>query len=68
MPKVRKLLQAEASSLLYPFTPARIKQKLEQAYKEGALVQMVQSSFKDPGSDYNAVTINGVEVWREDGY
>jgi hypothetical protein len=48
-------------------TPAQ-KLVLAEALSAGKKVEIVQSSFTDPGPDYCSITVNDVCVVRVNGY
>lgn len=45
-----------------------VVEKINKALDEGKKVEWVSSLIQDPGDDYNKVTIDGEEVFHEDGY
>ena len=42
--------------------------RIKTALDAGKTVEWKYSSFSDPGGDYCAVTIDGVETFRAEGY
>lgn len=67
MPKNRPLMFEEAL-VIASFDPEFPKRMIKEALVLGQNVQLVESLFSDPGGDYTSVTIDGVEVYRKDGF
>lgn len=55
-------------SLLSFGAPASIQERVKVALDQGLKVEWVYSSFTDPGGDYCAVAIEGVQVYEQAGY
>ena len=68
MPRTRSLPQAEAQLLDMNQSPPEVKVALEEAYRTSQTVELLESSFTDPGEDYTAILINGMEIYRQAGY
>ena len=66
MPYTRPYTEADLAMDIFSTDEQKIQ--LAAALEAGKELQLVTSSFKDPGPDYCAVLIEGVEIVRVKGY
>lgn len=48
--------------------PKDVQDRVKTALDAGQDVQWECSSFRDPGGDYSAILVDGVQVYRQEGY
>jgi hypothetical protein len=64
---LKKFDQGDLAMLSFGASKA-VQECVKTALDAGKDVQWKYSSFSDPGGDYCAVLVDGVQVYRQEGY
>jgi len=67
MPRTRTLPPGEVT-LLKGFFPDFIIETVKKAHQKKQKVEMLQSSFTDPGGDFNSILIDDQIIHTSQGY